>query len=67
MNVVDANAPLAICLSYHDNIDQLVRIMDFSDKTRCQEFIHFLIDGLLALRDEISFLLLDRPEHWIDV
>ena len=55
-----AYSPFSICLFYHDDIGQPLRIVDFPDEVGSEQLVHLVYDCFVSFWRENSSSLLDR-------
>ena len=57
---VDAHSPFPVCLFYHDDFGQPLRIVDFPDEVSSEQLVHLVYDCFVSFRSENSSSLLNR-------
>ena len=60
VSVVDTNSSFSSFFWDHNHVCQSIGILNFFDKSNCQQLVYFSLNDLLFIRMETSDLLVDR-------
>ena len=66
ISVIDAHAPFATRLLYHDDIGEPGGVLLLPNDTGAEEFLYFFLDGRHSFIGEVSPLLADRSLSFIN-